>query len=45
MSGHDEDRKATDAAEQTPFEAIEASGLPDEETFVVHRFHKIIVGP
>ena len=42
MSGHDEGRNATDAGEQTLFEAIEASGLPDEETFVVHRGPKCL---
>ena len=42
MLGHDEGRKATDAGEQTLFEAIEACGLPDEETFVVHRGPKCL---
>ncbi|SVB03468.1 uncharacterized protein METZ01_LOCUS156322, partial [marine metagenome] len=42
MSGNDEDRKATGSGEQTLFEAIEASGLPDEETFVVHRGPKCL---
>ncbi len=42
MSGNDEDRKATGSGEQTLFEAIEASGLPDEETFVVHRRPKCL---
>ena len=42
MSGHDEGRNATDAGEQTLFEAIEASGLSDEETFVVHRGPKCL---
>jgi len=37
LSGNYEEQNATDAGEQTLFEAIEASGLPDEETFVVHR--------
>ena len=43
MSGNDEEQKATDVGEQTLFEAIEASGLPDEETFVVHRGPKCLV--
>ena len=43
MSGNDQDRKATGSGEQTLFEAIEASGLPDEETFVVHRGPKCLV--
>ena len=42
MSSHDEDRKAADVGGQTLFEAIEASGLPDEETFVVHRRPKCL---
>ena len=42
MSGHDEEQKATDVGEQTLFEAIEASGLRDEETFVVHRGSKCL---
>ena len=42
MSGNDEGQKATDVGEQTLFEAIEASGLPDEETFVVHRGPKCL---
>lgn len=42
MSGNDQDRKATGSGEQTLFEAIEASGLPDEETFVVHRGPKCL---
>ena len=42
MSSHDEEQKATDAGEQTLFAAIEASGLPDEETFVVHRGPKCL---
>ena len=42
MSSHDAEQKATDAGEQTLFEAIEASGLHDEETFVVHRGSKCL---
>ena len=42
MSGNDEEQKATDVGEQTLFEAIDASGLPDEETFVVHRGPKCL---
>ena len=43
MSDNDEEQTATDVGEQTLFEAIEASGLPDEETFVVHRGPKCLV--
>ena len=42
MSDNDEEQTATDVGEQTLFEAIEASGLPDEETFVVHRGAKCL---
>ena len=42
MSDNDEEQTATDVGEQTLFEAIEASGLPDEETFVVHRGPKCL---
>ena len=42
LSGHDSGRKATDVGEPTLFEAIEASGLPDEETFVIHRGPKCL---
>jgi len=42
LSDNDEEQTATDVGEQTLFEAIEASGLPDEETFVVHRGAKCL---
>ena len=42
MSDNDEEQTATDVGEQTLFEAIDASGLPDEETFVVHRGPKCL---